>query len=62
MTPTRFRRRSQGVRLASGAKLRSLWRIRAARIPEIASIAVAAEVISSAIWCRYTTLVTVELM
>ena len=30
--------------------------------PKIASIAVAAEVISSAIWCRYTALVTVELM
>jgi hypothetical protein len=30
--------------------------------PKIASIAAAAEVISSAIWCRYTALVTVELM
>jgi len=30
--------------------------------PKIASIAVAAEVISSAIWCRYTALVTVGLM
>jgi hypothetical protein len=50
------------VRLASGAKLRSRWRLRAARIPENRVHRRGGEVISSAIWCRFTALVTVELM